>query len=455
MVSALLAMLWTERGLALGLVAVLASISLVSAQGPQGIGTGADLLPDPPPSPLRVGLELVTLVGEPVIDITHASDGSERLFLVSPAGKVRIFARGALLPTPFLVDPAWPDFIGMPSIAFHPDYASNGRLYVIRGEALPNASTPHFLPPQELTPTACDSVLYEVQRSARDPNVADLSTKRELLRVRRSTPDHPMNDLAFGGDGYLYVSLGDGGETGKGTPTAYSTNAQDTTLPFGCVLRLDVDQIGPNGRYAIPPDNPFASGADGNLPELYAWGLRNPWRLGTDRVTGAVWTADNGDHTIEEIERLECGKNYGWPIKEGSFLYNAALREAFPDPTPDPAYSNPLAEYDHNNTVKAFGSVIGGTVYRGQRIPSLRGRYVCFDYTAAEFLIVDPATRHLQRLPQEPGPLQLTPFEDITLGDDEAGELYVGLLNGVVLRLVPGTPRMPDRPGLALQPANG
>lgn len=313
------------------------------AQGSFAIGTGNDLLPDPPPTVARVALELVTIAPEAVIDIAHAPDGSGRLFLVSPAGTIRILkADGAPpLATPFLADPAFPPTRAMSSVAFHPDYATNGRLYVVTGEAIPNGTTPHYFAPQVETENAFDNVLYEFQASAADPDQVDPASKRELLRVRRPSGSHTMCDLTFGGDGYLYVSLGDGGLTATGTPTGFYANGQDTTNPFGCVLRIDVDTLGPNGRYGIPPDNPFANGANGNLPDLFAWGLRNPWRLGTDRLTGAVWTGDNGDNTIEEVIRLELGGNYGWGLKEGSFLWSPITRQATPDPSPDPALLDP------------------------------------------------------------------------------------------------------------------
>ncbi|MCA8889799.1 MAG: PQQ-dependent sugar dehydrogenase, partial [Parvularculaceae bacterium] len=164
----------------------------------------------------------------------------------------------------------------MSSVAFHPDHATNGLLYVVTGEAIPNGKTPHYSAPQDETPNAFDNVLYEFRVSAGDPDQVDPASKRELLRVRRPSGSHTMSDLVFGGDGFLYVSLGDGGLTPTGTPTGFYANGQDTSNPFGCVLRLDVDAIGPNGRYAIPPDNPFAGGV-GGIPELFAWGLRNPW----------------------------------------------------------------------------------------------------------------------------------------------------------------------------------
>ncbi len=427
------------------------ALVLASAAAAQTVGSGNDLLPDPPPSIARVALELVTIAPDAVIDITSARDGSGRLFLVSPSGTIRISLQDGVPPlaTPFLSDPAWPPTSGMSALEFHPAYASNGRLFVITGEALPNGHAPHYGSPQDETAGAMDSVLYEYAVSAGDANQADLASKRELLRIRRPTGVHPMNDLAFGGDGFLYVAIGDGGLTGDGTPTRYLENGQDTTSAFGCVLRIDVDAIGPNGRYAIPPDNPFADGANGNVPEMFAWGLRNPWRLGTDRATGRVWAADNGDATIEEVILLERGANYGWGLKEGSFLYDPDTHEASVDPSPDPALSDPFAEYDHAHTTVAFGSIIGGTVYRGARMPWLRGQYVAFDHVAGELLSVDTTSGAIRLLPQAPGSIHLGHSEDITLGDDESGELYVGRLNGLVLRVVPAPHHVAQAPGRA------
>jgi len=406
------------------------------------VGDGNDLLPDIPVGGESVMLESLFDIGSNLVtDITNAGDGSNRLFIVSPNGVIRIYQNGVLLPTPFLNVPASPPNYAMSGLAFHPDYATNGKLYVITGEAIPNSETPHYSPPQDDNLTsAFDNILVEYQVDAVNPDLVDTSTRRELLRVRQPNGGHNMNDLAFGGDGYLYIALGDGGATPFGTPTPYHTNAQQTDNPYGSILRIDVDAIGQNGRYAIPSDNPFSDGVDGNVPEIFAWGFRNPWRLSSDRLTGEIYTASNGDITIESIYRVELGKNYGWDIKEGSFLWDPVTGNASIDPSPDPAFTDPLGEYDHNGTTMAFGSVIGGFVYRGSALPALFGKYLFSDYVAGQLAIMDINTGILQLVPVDPGGAQLIPELDITWGEDEDGELYIGRASGEVLKVVPVGP---------------
>jgi hypothetical protein len=367
-------------------------------------------------------------------DVTYSPDGTRRLFLVSPRGIVRIFKDGALLATHFLDAPASPVDMAMTGLAFHPDFVTNGKLYVVTGEAVPNGSTPHCSAPQNDSASDFDSVLVEYTVSAGDPNVVDPASRRELLRVHQAHALHGMDDPTFGGDGYLYVSMGDGGATREGTPAHYESTAQDTGNPFGGVLRIDVDTIGPNGRYAIPPENPFVAGA---VPELYCWGLRNPWRISTDRLTGEVYTAVNGDFTIETIVRVENGKNYGWAVREGSFLWDPLSGNATLDPSPDPAFTPPLAEYDHNGTA-AFGSCIGGSLYRGGRLIGLAGMFLLHPWVAGRLIARDPVSGALELVAIDPGGVQLMATRDSPMGEDQDGEQYIGRINGEVLRIESG-----------------
>lgn len=397
-------------------------------------GSGNDLLPDPQFGSLQVRLDLVTTIpGSSVIDIAGAGDGSGRLFLVAPSGQIRIYQGGSLLGAPFLDAPASPPDRAMSSVAFHPDFVANGKVYVVSGEAVPNGTTPHYSAPQDDSPSAFDNILCEYLVDPLDPNQIDPTTRRELLRVHQSHRLHNMSDLAFGADGTLYVGMGDGGQTGLGVPTPHQTTAQQLDNPFGAILRLDVDAIGPNGRYAIPPTNPFPNGA---VPEIFAWGMRNPWRLSVDRLTGEVYTGVNGDITVEQVIRVQNGANYGWPIREGSFLWNPLTSEATVDPNPDPAITAPLAEYDHNWLTRAHGSIIGGSVYRGTQIPGLIGRYVFLDWLAGDLFIVDLTSGVVERVSVDSGGVQLTPTDAITWGEDDDGELYIGTSSGMVLRVV-------------------
>ncbi len=421
-------------------LALLLGLALLRGAPARAVGDGNDLLPDMPLGPSTVRLRLLVDVGsDPILDIASAGDASGRLFLVSPRGVIRIFQDGALLPGFFLNAPASPAGSAMSSLAFHPLYASNRKLYVITGQAVPNGSTPHYTPSQDDTASAFDNLVVEYLVQAGDPNAVDTSTRRELLRIHKPQDAHNVNDLAFAptGIGHLVIAVGDGGLTLTGTPSHYESNAQPTTNPYGKFLRIDVDAIGPNGRYAIPPDNPYASGADGNVPEIYAWGVRNPWRITRDRATGALYSGVNGNATIEQIYRAELGRNHGWALKEGSFLWNAITGEATVDPSPDPELTPPLAEYDHNGTTQAFGSVIGGYVYRGARMPDLYGRYLFVDWVAGELAAVDVTTGALELVAIDAGGATLFVMNDVTFGEDEVGELYLGGLDGRLKKLGP------------------
>ena len=404
----------------------------------QAVGSGNDLLPDVPTGSLVIELEnVVSIAPANLVDITHAGDGSERLFLVSPDGVIRVYKNDAVLPTPFLNTPAYPPDQAMTGLAFHPEFATNGKLYVITGETTAVPPTAHYDSPQGDASSAFDNILIEYQVDSGNPDVVDLASRRELLRIHQPHKFHSMGDLTFGADGYLYVAMGDGGDTRTGTPTHYNTTEQQTTNPYGAILRIDVDTLGTNGRYEIPSDNPFADGAGGNAPEIYAWGLRNPWRITTDRLTGDIYTGVNGDFTIEQVYRVENGRNYGWDEREGSFLWDSVTGNASVDPSPDPSLTAPLAEYDHNGTVQGFGSVIGGFVYRGSRIPALYGKYLFNDFVAAAFVVMDTQTGALERVQIDPAGVQPSQSKHANWAEDENGELYLGNYDGQVLRLVP------------------
>jgi glucose/arabinose dehydrogenase len=419
-----------RQGLALGCTLLL---TICGSPTILAVGQGNDLLPDIPQGTIGMRLEVVATIAGIVIDIADANDGSGRLFVVSPEGIIRVVSGGVVLPTPFLDEPAVPTDMGMSSLAFHPDFVNNGKLYVITGK--PTAPNPDYDSPQDDTFTAFDNILYEYQVDSINPDIVDVTTRREVLRIHQPHKFHNLGDLAFGDDGFLYISSGDGGITREGTPTHHNTTGQQTSNPFGGILRIDVNQQPGGASYAIPPGNPFADGADGNVPELIAWGMRNPWRISVDRLTGDVYTGINGDITIEQIDRVEIGRNYGWDVKEGSFLWNPASGEATVDPAPDPQYTAPTAEYDHNHTTTAFGSMIGGYVYRGRAMPEFWGKYISLDFVAAQMIVMDPADGSLVIAPVDPLGAQLVISRDVTFGEDENGELYIGSSEGQLLRV--------------------
>jgi glucose/arabinose dehydrogenase len=342
------------------------------------------------PVPLAAAVSLEPIVGglEAPIGVANAGDGSGRLFILEQRGLVRIVdAAGQLLADPF-VDLS--DRIsaggerGLLGIAFHPAFADNGRLFV------------------NYTNRSGDTVVAELAASA-DRGVADPASERQLLFVAQPAPNHNGGALVFGPDGYLYVALGDGG--GGGDTFGHG---QDPSTLLATILRIDVDEGGP---YAIPPDNPFVAG--GGAPEVWAYGLRNPWRISFDRATGDLYIADVGQRALEEIDRIAAGApggaNFGWPIMEGS----ACFASVSCDPT---GLVLPIAEYGHDEGC----SVTGGHVYRGTLQPALGGMYIFADYCSGIIFGLEAANpaAGLRRLAD-------TDLRIASFGEDEAGELYL------------------------------
>jgi len=428
-----------RRGLALFLAAGLGAAAVLaptawpraetesSAAPPPGNPTPLiDPLPDIPDDTLAVRLEpVVTGLMFPT-DVVAAPDDSGRLFITQVNGLVHVVDDGVLQPTPFLdfsADYAMSNGSAMSALAFHPDFASNGKLYVTMTEdedwALADFGA--------MTPIVVQqSVLYEVTAQANWPapgcNVADSASKRELMRINELNPIHNLDDLAFGPDGYLYVSKGDDRNGG-----------QNKTTIHGTVLRLDVDfGVGnapsANGQYALPADNPFVSGTSGELHEIWAYGFRNPWRLSFDGSD--LWVTDLGENHVEEINLAQVGGNHGWSAKEGSFAYLPGLgvSDDLSNLPPGP-FVDPVAEYDHTQGDK---SLTGGVIYRGSRFPDLVGHYVFGEWISGRVFHMDPATGAIARLPVDVsgdtihGQNDGEPKEGIiSLGTDIDGELLL------------------------------
>lgn len=332
------------------------------------------------------------------ISITAAYDGSGRMFINEKVGRIRILQSGELLPEPFL---DITDRVGSQSseqgllgLAFHPQYAQNGRFFV------------HYSGKDGGT------VLSRFQVSAEDPNRGDPDSEVILLQQRQPYANHNGGQLAFGPDGYLYFGLGDGGSAGDP-----ENNGQSLQTWLGKILRLNVDQGEP---YAVPADNPFASG--GGKPEIWAYGLRNPWRFSFDMHTGEMYIADVGQNQWEEIDYLPAGSpggtNFGWRLKEGRHTYEGGSAAAL---LVDPVY-----EYDHSLGC----SVTGGYVYRGVFLPEWQGIYVFGDYCGGR--IWGLMRQNGQWVGQE---LFLTGVGLTAFGQDEAGEIYMLDAAGSVLRL--------------------
>lgn len=314
---------------------------------------------------------------------------------------------------------------GLLGLAFHPDYGSNGLLYTYTSE--PAAGAADFSTLTEGAVADHQSVIVEWQVPApADPaSVPDPASAREVLRIDQPQLNHNGGALEFDAEGLLLIALGDGGGADdQGRGHVEGGNGQSLGDPLGAILRIDprgTDSA--NGRYGIPATNPFAGQAD-IVPEIYAYGFRNPFRISIDPETNDLWVADAGQNDIEEIDVVEAGGNYGWNVKEGSFFFDANGEEegfvtAEPPAAPPAGLIDPTAEYDHDEGL----AVVGGHVYRGTAVPALAGLYVFGDYGSEDGgrLFVREADGVIRELAVEGG----FSMRVLGFGRDEAGELYV------------------------------
>jgi len=377
----------------------------------------------PPPPTGRFTLSIVLFASgftDPV-GVYHAGGADDRLFVVEQAGLIRIVRpNGSVDATPFLDLTGRVEFdggeAGLLGLVFHPDYATTGYFYV--------------------NYTALVGVQLETRISrfsvTADPDVADPASEEILLTVDQPFPNHNAGDLHFGLDGDLYIPLGDGGSGGDP-----GNRAQNVTLLLGKVTRIDVDSLSGTaadcvgngtGDYTIPPTNPMADGPGGACDEIWAAGLRNPWRSSFDRATGNLYLADVGQGDWEEIDVQPAGdpggENYGWHCYEGDHVYTAC--------GPISNYAGPVYEYSH-----AAGdcSVIGGYVYHGGLYKLMAGHYLMTDLCTGTFrdLAPDGAGGWTATVHDE---LQQPTFGYVSFGEDAAGELYVVHIgNGTLSRV--------------------
>ena len=356
-----------------------------------------------PPGTLRAAVEPFVAGFIQPIFVTHSGDGSGNLFVVERGGTIRVLAPGAEGPALFLdlpQDAPPTSERGLLGLAFHPSYPDDPRFFVFYTDVDGTITISSF----EVTD---------------NPLVADPGSELPLLTVPHpERGNHNGGMIAFGADGYLYIATGDGGfqRDSEG-------NAQDLAVGLGKLLRIDVDGDEP---YEIPPGNPYASVA-GARPEIWASGLRNPWKFSFDRLTGDLWLPDVGE-TMREEMNVESnghagGQNYGWNVMEGSLCFEPA------DGCDMTGLALPDFEYTHDDGC----SVIGGYVYRGAAYPALNGYYVFTDYCGAGLRTLVPvggAYRHEV--------IGDSPTFSVSFGEDEAGELYlVHEQQGAVYKIVP------------------
>lgn len=334
--------------------------------------------------------------------VTHSNDGTNRVFVVEKNGIIKVLPNDSSTSNVnvFLnitnLTSGVSSERGLLGLAFHPDYTNNGYFYVDYTRISDGAT-----------------IIARFTRSATDPNKADSLTQQILLTISQPFSNHNGGIVFFGLDGFLYIGMGDGGSAGDP-----GNRAQNPDELLGKILRLDVNSTSGGNNYGIPPSNPYAGG--GGRAEIFTLGMRNPWRVSQDPVTGLIYCGDVGQGSWEEIDILEVGKNYGWRCYEGNNTYNTS------GCGPVSAYTFPIKEYSHS-----FGiSITGGFVYRGLRRPELAGRYIYADY----------GSRTVWKLKYENGvvtedeTVMTAPSNVYSFGIDQNNELYVCCSNSIIYR---------------------
>lgn len=354
-----------------------------------------------------IALELVLDGFTKPVYVADAKDGSGRLFVVEKRGLIRIVREGKRVKEPFLdlraVVRSDGNEQGLLSAAFHPDYPANGRLFVA------------------YTDLNGDLVVARYSVSDEHPDLVSPASATILLTVAKSYDDHNGGQLVFGPDGYLYLGIGDGGAEAE--PAG---NAQNLESPLGKLMRIDVDRKEGDRPYAVPADNPFVLDTSA-WPEIWAFGLRNPWRFSFDRATGDLYLADVGLWMAEEINVQAAGDggghNYGWNLMEGELCH----RPGDDGVCATEGLTSPVYTYHHG----AECAVIGGYVYRGAEIPSLDGWYLFGDLCSGRIKGLTRGSDGWAAVNMTKTPLAITSF-----GEDAEGELYVTDLDGGLYRVV-------------------
>ncbi len=348
------------------------------------------------------------------LELLHASDGTNRLFVVQQRGLVYLFDNSPLANSKKVfidlsskVSPAGGE-LGLLGLAFHPDFENNRYFYTnYTFDSVISGNTTYW------------SRISRFTASSTNPDTTLLNTQQILLTLRQPFSNHNGGKIAFGPDGYLYISFGDGGSGGD--PQG---NGQSLTTLLGKILRINVDSAGGGRQYSIPVSNPFYGNTSGYREEIYAYGLRNPWKFSFDLPTNRIWAGDVGQNAYEEIDIIESGKNYGWNKMEGFHCYGTC-------DTTGKGFIRPVWEYSHSLGL----SITGGYVYRGSIHPLLYGKYIYADYSfgtvwALTYDGINPAT-NVQ--------LQDTSFSISSFGVDQNNEIYAcrySLTAGAIYKIV-------------------
>ncbi len=395
-------------------------IGLTGCGGGGGSAAPAPVSPPPPPPPASaptIDLQgaYTNLNFQAPVAMTQAPGDSTRWFVVEKRGVIQVFANdpNTMSAAEFIditdrVDNSASES-GLLGIAFHPQYPATPEVFVSYTATGPGGGVPF------------------ISRIARflslDGGLTLVAASEEiLLTVEQDNTNHNGGDLKFGPDGFLYAAFGDGG--GGGDP---NNNAQNTQNLLGTIVRIDVDTAAP---YAIPASNPFSANSGSpcpqgagtiNCPEIFAWGLRNPWRFSFDRGNGTLWVGDVGQGAWEEVNRVLGGENFGWREREGAHCFNPASGCST-------AFTDPVTEYDHS----VGASITGGYVYRGTAVPDLVGWYVFADFVSGRIFAIPEGT------PSFVAPTELldTTTPIASFAQDIDGELYVVSYAGTVLQVV-------------------
>ena len=340
------------------------------------------------------------------LDFQHADDGTNGVFVVSQTGSIYVLENTPSVKS----EKVFLDIrdkvihggeLGLLGLTFHPDYEKNGYFYV-------NYTIPNPL----------RSIIARYSVSSTNPDIADKKSELILFEINQPYNNHNGGQLAFGPDGYLYIALGDGGSAGDP-----KNNGQNKSTLLGKILRIDVNCTSENKRYCIPPDNPLKRNTQGYKEEIYACGLRNPWRFSFDPVTGLLWAGDVGQDLWEEIDIIEKGKNYGWGIMEGNHCFNP------PSDCNTSGITTPIWEYGHDD--QGGCSITGGYVYRGTKFPELYGKYIYADFCSGRIWVL-----HYDGKNPVSNTLLLTENINISsFGIDKNNEIYICDLNGKIYTL--------------------
>jgi quinoprotein glucose dehydrogenase len=356
-------------------------------------------------------------IRRPIV-VTHANDGSDRIFIASQLGVVHVLpndpeAEESAVYLDIEKQVVYNEKMneeGLLGMAFHPKYKENGQLFVYYTSTV----APRM------------SIVSRFTVSKSDPNKADPKSEEEILRIPQPYWNHNGGTICFGPDGMLYIGLGDGGKGGDP-----HKNGQNLRTWLGSILRIDVDHQDDGKAYAVPKDNPFVGNKDAQ-PEIYAYGLRNVWRMSFDHATGDFWVGDVGQKLWEEINIVTSGGNYGWNLRESKHKYENGSEKS--DKLIDPIW-----EYPHEEKQGTIGgqfgkSITGGHVYRGSAIPHLAGYYLYADYVSGGVwaLKYDKAKKQVtenRRLGNPKLPV-------MSFGEDQQGEQYFTTPVGAIYKLV-------------------